>query len=244
MRFGALGPLLVVDDDGVVRPVAAARHRTVLALLLLRANRVMSFDELAEAVWDAAPPPGHRATLRNYVKLLRQRLGPAGARLRTQPPGYRLDVGPGELDLDDLQRLRSSGRALARAGQWGGAAAALTDALGLFRGPVLADVAAPAVQRDWAPRLEEVRREVWEARIDAELRLGRHEAVIDDLQRLVQEDPLRERFWLQLMQARHRSGHRAAALAVYRQARAVLAAELGLEPGPELRRLQHRILTD
>ncbi|GIE93017.1 AfsR/SARP family transcriptional regulator [Paractinoplanes rishiriensis] len=242
MRFGVLGPLVILDDDGV-RPVPVARHRSLLAALLLQAGRAIPLDELAEVVWDGDPPPGARATLRNYMKLLRRSVGPrAAARLITRAPGYLVEAGDDELDLRQFTGLVATGRDAARAGDWPAARERLGAALDLWRGPAFADVTARSIQQGEAAHLHEQRLQALEWRIEADLRLGRHDELVGELQRLTGQEPLRERFAEQLMLALYRAGRQADALAAYRTVRATLDAELAVEPGPALQTLHRRIL--
>ena len=236
-----LGPMSVRPaDDEVV--IAAAKQRVVLAALLSRANRVMSFDELAAAVWDSTPPASTRATLRNYVKNLRQALGPASSRLVTRDPGYLFRIDPDELDVLRFRELCKQGGAAVRQADWTTAAAVLADALGLWRGMPLADIPSERLRLDVIPGLERLRWQATEWRIDADLHLGRHADLVLELQGLIAEHPLRERFHAQLMLALYRSGRVAEALAAYEQARLTMANQLGTDPGPELRRLHELVL--
>jgi len=238
-----LGPLLAYDEAGAGHPVVAAQHRLLLAILLLKANQAVSFDELADAMWDGAPPPGARATLRNYVRLLRQRLGPElGGRLVTRAPGYLIEVGEDELDMWRFARLCHHGGKALRAGAWSTAGDTLTAALALWRGPAFADVASRLVRETEVARLENLRLQALEWRIEAGLQLGQHDDLVDELNRLTTQHPLRERFWEQLMVALYRSGRQSDALAAYARAWRVSQRELGVEPGPALRDMQRRIL--
>ena len=242
MEFGLLGPL-VVRAGGVPVMVSASKQRVLLAALLLRANEVVAAGELAEAVWEGSPPETARVTLQNYVKRLRRVLGPAGyERIVTRPAGYVIEVGPGELDVARFAELRAGGLAAARAGVWEAAAAQLSAALGLWRGQPLADVPSQVLAVAEVPRLAGMRLETAEARIDAELHLGRHREVIAELQALAAAEPLRERLHELLMLALYRSGQQAAALAAYLHARRELIDKLGIEPGPGLRELNQKIL--
>ena len=242
MQFGLLGPL-VVRSDGALVPVTAGKQRVLLAALLLRANQVVGVDELAGAVWEGWPPGSARVTLQNYVKRLRQVLGPAGhERIVTGPAGYQIEAGAAELDLARFGELNAAGRAAARAADWPGAAAHLSAALALWRGQPLADVPSRTLAAAEVPRLAEMRFDAWEARIDADLHLGRHEDVIGELQSLVAAEPLRERPQELLMLALYRSGRKAEALAAYRRARRQLVEDIGIEPGPALRSLRQAIL--
>lgn len=241
--LGVLGPLHVQHADAVM-PVPAATQRIVLGALLVQANRVVSFDQLAEAVWDSSAPAAARVTLRSYVKRLRQVLGPeAGARVRTRDPGYWIDVGDGELDLLRFSELCRSGGSAVRAGAWERAETNLAMALELWRGPPLADIPSDALRRDVVPGLEQLRLQALEWRTEAQLHLGRHEELVPQLRALVAQQPLRERFHAQLMLAYYRCGRQADALAAYQDVRRVLVGQLGVEPGPELSSLQQRILT-
>ena len=242
MEFGLLGPLLVRVGEMRVR-ISAGKQRVLLAALLLRANQVVAVDELAEALWDGSPPGSARVTLQNYVKRLRQALGPDGhQRIATCPAGYMIEAAPEELDLTRFGQLRAAGQEAARAGAWGSASAQLSEALLLWRGPPLADVPSRPLTRAQVSRLAEMRLDALEARIDADLHLGRHREVIAELQPLVVAEPLRERLHELLMLALYRSGQRAAALDAYRRAWRLLVDLVGIEPGPGLRELNQRIL--
>jgi DNA-binding SARP family transcriptional activator/Tfp pilus assembly protein PilF len=242
VEFGLLGPL-VVRVGGSRVPVSAGKQRVLLAALLLRANQVVSAAELAEAVWEGSPPGSARVTLQNYVKRLRQALGPVGyERIVTRPAGYLIEVGAGELDLSRFGELQAAGHVAARTGAWDTSSAQLGAALALWRGQPLSDVPSRRLVQSEVPRLAEMRLEALEARIDADLHLGRHREVIAELQALAAAEPLRERLHELLMLALYRSGQQAAALACYLRARRQLVEQIGIEPGPGLRDLNQRIL--
>ena len=243
MWLAVLGPLVVRPAHAEVR-VAAAKQRVVLAALAVRAGQVVSFDELAETVWDGAPPLTARVTLRNYVKCLRQLLGPAGARIITHDPGYLIQLAAGELDVLRFGELSRQGGAAVRAAEWPRASGLLGEALGLWRGEPLADIPSDALRWQTAPRLERLRLQALEWRLDADLNLGRHADLVPELQGHTAGQPLHERFHAQLMLALYRSGRGAEALAAYDRARGLLARHLGAEPGPELRDLHLRILRE
>ncbi|MCU7727225.1 tetratricopeptide repeat protein [Actinoplanes sp. KI2] len=226
MRYGILGPLTPA--------VTAGRDRIVLAMLLLHADRVVSVGELIDAVWDEDPPSTARAQLQTCVSRLRRAL-PAGV-IDTDPAGYRIRVGPDE--LDSLVHARLIARARAE-----GDAALFHEALALWRGPALVEIESPAVRRA-AAVLDEQRAVATEDWIDLELAAGHERELLGELSGLVEEFPLRERLRGQLMVALSRSGRQADALAEYRRIRDVLAGELGIEPGHELRELHQRILGD
>lgn len=242
MYFGILGPLLVRDGDSMIR-VPAARQRVLLATLLVHAGNVVPAGVLAEMVWDGAPPTGAAITLRSYVSRLRGTLGPgARDRLVTRYSGYLLQADGEELDLLQFGRLCQKGGAAVRAGDWARAAEMLDEALGLWRGEPLADIPGRLLRLDEAPRLEQLKLQATEWRIDAGLHLGDHGEVVPELQSLTAQHPLRERFHAQLMLALCRCGRQAEALAAYQYARSALIEELGTEPGAELRELQQRVL--
>jgi DNA-binding SARP family transcriptional activator/tetratricopeptide (TPR) repeat protein len=244
VRFGVLGPLLVVDDTGAATAIPAAKQRIVLATLLLATGSTVSAAELAEALWDASPPPNAPAVMRTYVARLRRALGPAGVRISSQPAGWAVELrSPEEFDLTEVDCLwRAAGGAMA-AGDWLRVSLLLARALSLWRGEPLADVPSAALARRELDGLAELRLRLTEARIDADLHAGRHDELVAELRRLAAEHPLRERIRAQLMLACYRCGQQAAALEVYRDARKTLAGELGVEPGHELREMHQKILT-
>jgi YVTN family beta-propeller protein len=247
VEFGILGPL-EVRRSGRSVPLGGPRQRAVLALLLLEANRVVSMDRLAEDVWGGNPPEGWATTLQTYVFHLRKALEPDRSRgaadgvLVTRDRGYLLHVDRERLDGALFQDGFTTGRAALEAGRYAEAAETLRTALDLWRSPVLADLADYAFTRPEAARLEELRVAALEARIDADLALGRHDALTAELEQLVGEHPLRERLHGQLMLALYRCGRQADALAAYRRVRALLAGELGIDPGQPLERLHAAVL--
>ena len=241
MDFRLLGPLEVLDDDGREVLLRPGRQRALLALLVLRANELVASELLVEELWGESPPPTALKMLRNQVSALRRALG-ANERLETQGSGYRLKIADGERDVDRFEAMVARGRA-----RLGGdpqrAAAAFREALGLWRGPVLADLGYEAFVQSEAGRLEERRLVAFEGRIEAELAVGGHADLISELEVAVAEQPLRERLHGQLMLALYRCGRQAEALEAYRRARETLVGQLGLEPGPELRALHQGLLT-
>ena len=242
LEFCLLGPLVVRRGEEAV-PVPRGRQRAMLAVLLLNAGRVVSVDEIAETLWGSAPPPSASATVRNYVKRLRQGLGNADqGRIVTRSPGYLVRIDPGELDVTRFEVLLDGARDAARGGCWEAAADQARAALALWRGEPLEDVESEALALREVPRLTELRLQAAEVRIDAEQRLGRHGAVIAELERLAAAHPLREHLHALLMLALDRDGRQAEALAVYRHARRVLVDELGIQPGAELREVHRQIL--
>ncbi len=242
MWVSVLGPLQVRGQDGEVT-VAAAKQRAVLTALLVRANRVVSFDEVASDVWDGDPPGAARATLRNYVKSLRRLLGPEiGGRIITRDPGYLIRLAGDEADTLRLRALCARGGAALHAGEWAVALRSLAEALARWRGTPLADIPSRALRGRVLPELDSLRLQALEWRLEADLRLGRASELVLELQALAAGHPLRERFHAQLMLALYRSGRAAEALAAFEAARQALATQLGADPGPELRRLHLRML--
>jgi DNA-binding SARP family transcriptional activator/tetratricopeptide (TPR) repeat protein len=242
MRFGVLGPLDIHDGRGTVA-VPAGRQRVLLGSLLLRANSPVAADELAELIWDGAPPSGAAATLRAHVMRLRKTLGPsAGTRVLTRYPGYLLAAAEDEVDALEFARLCHDGSAAVRAGSWAAGAAKLGEALHLWRGQPLADVPCQALLDAERPRLEQLHLQALEGRNEAVLHLSSGSELIPELEALAREHPLHERFQAQLMRALYMSGRSAEAIAHYQHARTVLVEELGTEPGAELRDLHQNIL--
>jgi predicted ATPase/DNA-binding SARP family transcriptional activator len=244
IEFGVLGPLEIACGDRVVL-VPAPRQRALLAVLLLHANETVSSERLIEELWGEEPPPTAASALRVHIAQLRQTL--AGVTrvdqlLVTRPPGYALLLDPDQLDLHRFTRLVEEGSRALSDGRRTDAAQTLRDALGLWRGPPLADLAYEPFAQAEAARLEELRLAAIEKRVEADLALGRHADLVAELESLVAEHPLRESFRRQLMLALYRSGRQAEALAAYQDARRTLVDELGIEPGPELQRIERAIL--
>ncbi|QFZ22132.1 AfsR/SARP family transcriptional regulator [Saccharothrix syringae] len=240
-EFGVLGSL-VVRRDGRAVQVTAAKHRIVLAALLLGANRSVPAGELIRRVWGEAPPDRAGRTLPVYVMRLRRALGEP-ALIRTTSSGYRIDLPPDALDLHRFDALAERGAALVRDGDLAAALPVYERALGCWRGAPLADVPSPSLQEVEAPNLVERRLRVTAELVDVKLLLGRCDEVVADLRRLTAQHPLRERFWSQLMVALYRADRQADALDAYRQGATVLARELGVDPGDSMRAVHRAILT-
>jgi len=242
MRFSLLGPLVVADGAGASVALGGPRLRVLLAALLLHAGIPVPAGELAEVVWDGAPPPGAVSTLRSYVRRLRRALGDDAGRVVASGPGYLVRAGRPELDVLEFEWSCRDARAALRAGQWGDASAAAARALGLWRAAPLLDVPSEALRCEFVPGLERLRLQVLEDRFDAGLRLGRQQEMVGQLLDVTARYPLQERFHAQLMLALAGTGRRAQALDAYQGARRVLVGELGIEPGAELRDIHRRVL--
>jgi DNA-binding SARP family transcriptional activator len=240
LEFRILGPLEVVGDDGPL-PLGGPKQRATLAILLLHANRVVSIERLADDLYAGAPPVTAVTQVQRQVSELRKALG-ADSAIETRPPGYLIRVSPDRLDLARFEgRTSEAGRALAR-GEALEAADLLRDALSLWRGTPLADLAYESFAQVAIGRLEEIRLAAVEQRIEAELALGHHSEMIGELAALAVEHPLREGLSAQLMVALYRSGRQAESLDVYRRAREALVEQFGIEPTPALRALERAIL--
>jgi DNA-binding SARP family transcriptional activator len=242
-EFAILGPL-EVRRGGTLVHVGGPRQRALLALLLCHANRVVSRDELIEELLAGQPPGSAGRMLQVQISRLRQALagGDGQPRVVARPPGYLLRVGPGELDLHAFEQRVAAGRAALARGDPGQAAALLAEAESLWRGRPLADLEFESFARVEIQRLDADRLAAAEDRIEAQLALGQHAALCPELEQLVAEHPLRERLRGQLMVALYRSGRQADALETYRAGRVLLVAELGVEPGPGLRRVHEQVL--
>ncbi|GIH90394.1 BTAD domain-containing putative transcriptional regulator [Planobispora siamensis] len=244
MRFGVLGSTEARLGDG--RPVAVGgpRLRALLVMLLLEAGRPVTAERLIDGLYGAAPPGDPANALQAQVSRLRALLGEAGGGdlLMRHPAGYLIAVDPGDVDVHRFERLAAEGRAALAAGEHRRAAAVLDEALGLWRGPALADVSEAPFAAAQAVRLEELRVTAVEDRAEAWLALGRHRDLVPGLQELLRAHPLRERPTGLLMRALYGSGRQADALAVFEECRRRLAEELGADPSAELAALHLAIL--
>jgi YVTN family beta-propeller protein len=239
VEFRVLGPL-EVERDGHLLELGGAQQRTLLAVLLLHRNEVVSSDRLIDELWGERPPVTAAKTVQVYVSRLRKALGDGV--LLTRSGGYLLVPAPGQVDADRFQALVSEGHVALQAGDAQRAAVVLTEALALWRGPALADFAYRPFAQSEIARLAEARLAALEDRIDAELALGEHVRLVEELEKLVGEHPLRERLRGQLMLALYRSGRQAEALESYHKARGALVDDLGIEPGRALQELERAIL--
>ena len=243
MEIRLLGPVEVAVDDRTI-PLGSPRQRAVLAMLALAAPEVVSTDRFVDGLWGEDPPGNPAAALQVFVHGLRKALRAESldALVTREHTGYRLTVEPGATDIGRATALHQSAREARDRGDLATAAAALAEARGLWRGPALADVRSTPFAEPEAVRLDELRLLVEEDYVDAELALGRHATLVDPLTRAVNEHPMRERFWGQLMTALYRCDRQADALATYARARERLADELGIDPGQALQQLELAIL--
>jgi SARP family transcriptional regulator, regulator of embCAB operon len=245
LSFNILGALEVVGNDCQdIR--AAPKVRNVLALLLVRAGRVVDVDSFIQELWGDDPPRSAVTTVQTYICHIRKKLerdtGPNPAALVTMSPGYALKLGDAVLDARRFQDLTNQGQRLLENGQAAEAAIALREALALWRGRALANVSAGPLLAGYVAHLEDTRIRALELRIHADIELGRSRELIPELRSLVAAYPLNEWMHGRLIDALHRAGRRGEALAAYQSVRVLLRNELGLEPSPELQRLQRAVL--
>jgi DNA-binding SARP family transcriptional activator len=245
LDFRLLGPLEVFDGARAV-VIGGGKRRSLLALLLLHGNEVVSADRLIDELWGEHPPPTAAKGLQVYVSQLRKELQNGADRdgdvLITRANGYVLVLGPDDVDVQRFERSVNAGERALAAGEPDRAAQRLRQGLALWRGPPLADFTYEAFAQQEIARLDELRLVALEQRIDADLALGRHAQVVGELEALVREHPMRERIRGQLMLALYRCGRQAEALEAHRDGRRYMSDELGLEPAPELRELEAKIL--
>lgn len=238
MELRVLGPVEAVDDRGSLA-LGGTRPRTLIAALAL-ADAPVSADRLIHEVWRDAAPPSATSTLHSYVSRLRRVLG--RDRLAAQVAGYQLTLDRDELDVGRFDRALAAARSARDAGRRDEAIAAYDAALGLWRGEVAEGLDPGAIIRGAAARLQEQRLLATEERVEVMLSAGRHHEVVGDLEAMVGLHPHRERLHAQRLVALYRAGRQADALEAYRQARDLLVASLGIEPGPQLRELHQRVL--
>lgn len=246
MRYEILGPMRVVDGASVTS-ITARKIEILLATLLVRSGQVVGAHELMKEIWGERMPGQANAGLHVYVSQLRKflrRPEVPESPIVTTRTGYLLRLGGDELDFHHFQRLTRRGQAAQKAGHAAQACEAFEEAISLWRGPVLDNLRDGPVINGFVCWAEQARLACVEMMVDAALRLGRHREFVSYLYAQIEEHPLREGFYRQLMLALYRSGCRADALAVYQSARAVLKEELGLEPPWSLRELHQAVLVD
>jgi DNA-binding SARP family transcriptional activator len=245
--FGALGPLEVRAGDGLLH-VGGPQIRTLLALLLARPGQVMSLSTLVSSLWSGDAPPSAERTVRTYMSRLRHALAPIAGRtpggqlVVATPPGYLLRADPLSVDASRFEQLALAGRHALTRNDPLAARSHLREALALWRGDAYAEFADVPLLRTEASRLEELRLNTVQNRVQSELKLGLGSDLVAEMDTLVSSHPLRERLWVQYMTALYRSGRQAEALSAYQRARAYLADELGLEPSGELADTHRKIL--
>ena len=255
--FRILGPL-DVHRRGTRIEIGPAKQRTLLACLLLRANHPVGVEDIADRLWTFSSPEDARSAVHLYVNRLRRALGGATAGptsrsrvggvlsgpITTGPHSYLISLEPDELDLLRLDTFEAKARAAAVAGDIAAELPALDGALALWRGRPLCDIRSDRLQAEAGSTLLERRFRLLERRNDLLLRLGRPDEVVAELTAITSEHPLRERFWAQMIRGLHQAGRQAEALSAYQAVAAVLADQLGVDPGEELRALHLAILTD
>jgi WD40 repeat protein/DNA-binding SARP family transcriptional activator len=247
LEFRILGSLQVLADGESIR-LGGPKQRSVLAMLLLQANRMVPLEQLASDLYDDNIPPTAGAQIRDHVSQLRKLLDPAhrpGAAaelLETRPPGYLMHLDPEQLDASRFELLVTQATGALGRGEFDVASRELRDGLALWRGPPLADFTYASFAQPAIGRLEELRLTALERRIEADLALGQDGALVAELEELVREHPLREQLCCQLMLALYRAGRQAEALDAYQATRRRLDEELGIEPSPALRELERKML--
>jgi DNA-binding SARP family transcriptional activator len=245
LEFGLLGPL-EMSVDGAQVPLGTPKQRAVLAMLLMNRNSPVGVDRLITALWDDSPPSGARASIHSYVSNLRKLLTGAGIDprvvLAAAPPGYRLSVLDNACDIGRFIAEKTAGVHAAAAARFEQASKHLTAALAEWRGPVLEDLRDFQFVDTYATSLVEEKILVHTAKAEAEIACGRAFAVITELEALIAEHPYREPLWAQLITAYYLTDRQSDALAAYRRLKQTLAEDLGIDPGPNLRALNERIL--
>jgi DNA-binding SARP family transcriptional activator len=251
VEIKVLGPL-EVSVGGVSIVPTASKPSQLLAMLALNAGHVVTLATLTDEIWDYQPPRSGVPTLHTYILKLRKKLQSALAMeggvsskdiLTTRRAGYLLNLEPNDVDAVRYDRLSMAGRRAVNEGDHERASKTLGEALRLWRGPALADVATGPQLTIEAMRLEENRLGDLHLRIEADLRLGRHHQLLGELATLCARHPLLENFCAQHMVALYRSGRQSQALEAFRRLRSSLVEQLGVEPSPRLRQLHHGLLS-
>ncbi|MEV0386491.1 BTAD domain-containing putative transcriptional regulator [Nonomuraea sp. NPDC050643] len=240
LRFGVLGHLEITRDAAPVT-IASRKQRIALATLLLRANQLVTKDELMDRIWESELPLDVLASLHTHMSRLRRTLGGEAGMITRRDSGYTVPATEETLDLLRFRHLTTLAAATRARGDAVGEARLLREALTLWRGPALADVGSESLQRDVAPVLERERMRTQERWFEVEIGRGEPAEVITDLETAVLAHPTHERFWAQLVRAHTQAGRPAEALETYATARRALSTELGVDPGPELRQARQRI---
>jgi DNA-binding SARP family transcriptional activator len=245
LRYFVLGPVQALDQNRVNVPLARAKQRTVLTLLLLNRGKPVTIERMVDALWEDDPPASARKNVHTYVWRLRQSLGGAEpGPLVASGSSYQLNAAPDEVDLDVFETLTLQSGRLRAQGNPHAALSAMRKALDLWRDEPFGNVPLSMTLAAARDRLVERRLMLLEDYVETSLACGLAASVIPELQRFVREHPWRERFTAQLMRALHQTGRRGDALAVYQRTRGLLSHELGVDPGLELRRTHQRILVE
>ncbi|MEV5839855.1 AfsR/SARP family transcriptional regulator [Nocardia sp. NPDC052112] len=243
MEFRILGAL-DISADGAEIDLGGVTRRAVLGYLLLHDNQVVPTSRIRDALWHSDPPPTARKIVQNAVSAIRKVLaGHAATTILTKVPGYRLNVDPDAVDLYRFRKLTKLGRAELDAGAPARGKNHLRAAISMWSGNALADLVESGIAWSELTAIEDERLNAYEDCFDAELACGRHREITPELELLTTTAPLRESFHRQYMLALYRSGRQADALNVYHRSRNTLVDTLGIEPGHELQRLHHLILT-
>jgi predicted ATPase/DNA-binding SARP family transcriptional activator len=239
VSYRLLGPVAALDGDGTPVDLGGAKRVALLAALLVRANQACSADYLIDALWDDEPPPAARATLQSHIAYLRRHVGSS---LRSHAGAYLLEVAPESIDAHRFEELLDAARSALAVGAHARALDEVEDALAMWHGNALEGVAERAFASAFASRLEQLRLDAVDARLEAMSGLGRHAAVAADAEHALAAEPWRERLWELLALALYRDGRQAAALAALRRARDLLLDQLGVDPSPRLVELESRML--
>jgi DNA-binding SARP family transcriptional activator len=245
LDFGVLGPLQM-SVDGAPLPLGTPKQRAVLAMLVMGRNRPVSSESLVNAAWEQFPPPEPKASLHSYVSNLRRLVAGVGLDPKTvlasAPPGYRLSVADANCDIGRFIAHKTAGVQAAAAGQFEQASRHLENALAQWRGPVLEDLRDFEFVDPFATALVEDKVTVHTARAEAEIACNRGNAVIGELESLVAEHPYREPLWTQLITAYYLAERQSDALDAYQRLKSTLGDDLGIDPGPSVRKLHGQIL--
>jgi DNA-binding SARP family transcriptional activator len=239
MEVRILGPVEFCRE-GMCHPVPVRKERALLAALALQVGHSVPTWRLIDALWGEEPPATAAKTLQGHVSRLRQIVG--HDLLATEAAGYRLALPPSHVDVIRFEGLVSFGEVRLDAAEFAGAAAAMRDALDLWRGEPLTDLAESDVRKGQLTRLRELQLLAREGLIDAELGMGHHDRMIPEIEALIGEDPFREHQWGRLMVALYRAGRQAEALRCYGELEELLVEQLGIDPSPEMQRLQLKIV--
>ncbi|GLZ29242.1 hypothetical protein Lesp02_14320 [Lentzea sp. NBRC 105346] len=242
MHVRILGPLELATDEGRSLTPRALKLRSLLALLSVNSERVVSADTLIDALWSGAPPRTAGTALQVYISKLRKHHEDLASDLQTKPPGYLFDLRSHQLDLRDFDSLMARARQAETSGLTEEAAELLQAALDLWTGPALADMRSLPVLDSFARQLDERRMVAHERRFELELTLGRHNTIISELHGLISEHPMWENLHYLLMLSLYRSGRTAESLKIYNRARTTLVESLGMEPSLRVQQLHRAIL--